>query len=73
MIRRSRTIKALQDILHNRIKHKKGEVHEFHSEVYTGSLSREIETLHWVLAKILTLKREYTTLNSKQQQQYDIL
>ena len=45
---------------------KKGEIHEPHSEAYTaGSLSREIETLHWVLAKILTLKREYTTLNSR--------
>ncbi|MCC2647489.1 MAG: hypothetical protein K0S67_403 [Nitrososphaeraceae archaeon] len=58
-------LKALQDILHNRIMQKKGEIHESHSEVYTGSLSKEIETLHWVLAKILTLKREYTTLNSR--------
>ena len=57
-------LKALQDILHNRIKQKKGEIHKSHSEAYTGSLSREIETLHWVLAKILTLKREYTN-NSK--------
>ena len=54
-------LKALQDILHNRIMQKKEEVHESHNEAYTGSLSREIETLHWVLAKILTLKREYTT------------
>ena len=54
-------LKALQDILHNRIMQKKEEVHGYHSEAYTGSLSREIETLHWVLAKILTLKREYTT------------
>jgi hypothetical protein len=58
-------LKALQDILHNRIMQKNGEIHESHSEAYTGSLSREIETLHWVLAKILTLKREYTTLNSR--------
>jgi hypothetical protein len=58
-------LKTLQDILHNRIMQKKGEIHESHSEVYTGSLSKEIETLHWVLAKILTLKREYTTLNSR--------
>ena len=58
-------LKALQDILHNRIMQKKGEIHESHSEVYTGSLSKEIETLHWVLAKILTLKREYTTLNPR--------
>ena len=50
-------LKALQDILHNRIKQKKGQIHESHSEAYTGSLSREIETLHWVLAQILTLKR----------------
>jgi hypothetical protein len=44
---------------------KEVEIHESHSEAYTGSLSREIETLHWVLEKILTLKREYTTLNSR--------
>jgi hypothetical protein len=50
-------LKILQDILHNRIMQKKEEVHEPHSEAYTGSLSREIETLHWVLAQILTLKR----------------
>jgi hypothetical protein len=39
-------LKALQDILHNRIMQKNGEIHESHSEAYTGSLSREIETLH---------------------------
>lgn len=61
-------LKALQDILHNRIKQKKEEIHNPHSEAYKGSLSREIETLHWVLAKILTLKREYTN-NSKLQKQ----
>ena len=38
-------LKALQDILHNRIMQKKEEVHEYHSEAYTGSLSREIGTI----------------------------
>ena len=33
-------LKALQDILHNRIMQKKEEVHEYHSEAYTGILSR---------------------------------
>lgn len=54
-------LKALQDILHNRIKQKKAEIHESHSEAYTGSLSREIELLHWCLAQILTLKRIYNS------------
>jgi hypothetical protein len=54
-------LKALQEILHNRIMQKKEEVHDSHSEAYTGSLSREIETLHWVLAQILTLKRIYNS------------
>jgi hypothetical protein len=54
-------LKALQDILHNRIMQKKEEVHEYHSEAYTGSLSREIELLHWCLAQILTLKRIYNS------------
>jgi hypothetical protein len=57
-------LKTLQDILHNRIKQKKGEIHESHSEAYTaGSLSREIETLHWCLAQILTVKRIYNSKN----------
>jgi hypothetical protein len=50
-------LKALQDILHNRIMQKKGEIHQSHSEAYTGSLSREIETLHWVLAQSLSIRR----------------
>jgi hypothetical protein len=41
---------------------KKGQIHESHNKVYNEYLCREIETLHWVLAQILTLKREYTTL-----------
>jgi hypothetical protein len=40
---------------------KKEEVHEYHSEAYTGSLSMEIELLHWCLAQILTLKRIYNS------------
>jgi hypothetical protein len=44
---------------------KKGEIRESHNKVYNENLCREIETLHWVLAKILTLKREYTTLNPR--------
>ena len=51
-------LKALQDILRNRIKQKKGEVHECHSMVYNQNLWREIETLNWVLAQILTLRRK---------------
>jgi hypothetical protein len=41
------SLKALQDILHNRIKQKKGEIHESHSKVYNDNLWRGIETLHW--------------------------
>jgi len=54
-------LKALQDILHNRIMQKKEEVHEYHSEAYTGGISREIELLHWCLAQLLTLKRIYNS------------
>jgi hypothetical protein len=54
-------LKTLQDILHNRIMQKKEEIHESYSKAYTGSLSREIESLHWVLAQILALKRIYNS------------
>ena len=55
--------------LHNRIKQKKREIHESHSEAYTSSLSREIDTLHWVLAQILALQRIY---DSKSRRNIDL-
>jgi hypothetical protein len=55
----SSPLKALQDILRNRIKQKKREVHESNSMVYNQNLWREIETLNWVLAQILTFRRIY--------------
>ena len=64
-------LKALQDILHNRIIQKKGEIHECQNRAYTDNLWGEIETLHWVSAQILTLKREYTTLKQKEFKQME--
>jgi hypothetical protein len=52
---RSRTIKNTQDIPYNRILQKKGEMHESHNKVYNDNLWKEIETLNWVSARILTL------------------
>jgi hypothetical protein len=50
-------LKSLQEILHNRIVQKKGEIHESHNRVYNERIWTEIETLQWVLAQILTLLR----------------
>ena len=46
---------SLQEILHNRIRQKKGEIHESHNRIYNERIWTEIETLQWVLAQILTL------------------
>jgi hypothetical protein len=51
-------LRSLQEILHNRIIHKKGEMHESHNRVYNDRLWTEIETLQWVLAQILMLLRQ---------------
>jgi hypothetical protein len=51
---------SLQEILRNRISQKKGEIHQSHNIAYTNILWTEIETLHWVLAQILTLRRRMT-------------
>jgi hypothetical protein len=51
------SLRSLQEILHNRIIQKKGEIHEFHNRVYNDNLWTEIETLQWVLAQILTRRR----------------
>jgi hypothetical protein len=51
-------LRSLQEILQNRIKQKKGEMHKSHNIAYNDSLYTEIETIHWVLAQILTLLRQ---------------
>jgi hypothetical protein len=48
-------LRSLQEILHNRLIQKKGEIHESHNKAYNDSLWNEIETLHWVLAQVLKL------------------
>ena len=45
-------LRSLQEILHNRIVQKKGEIHKSHNKAYNDGLWTEIETLHWVLAQI---------------------
>ena len=45
---------SVQEILHNRIIQKKGEMHESHNKAYNDSPWTEIETLQWVVAQIVT-------------------
>jgi hypothetical protein len=54
-------LRSLQEILQNRIIQKKGEIHKSHNRVYNDNLWKEIETLQWVLAQILTLLRRSQT------------
>jgi hypothetical protein len=48
---------SLQEILHNRIIQKKGEIDKSHNRVYSDKIWGEIEILQWVLAQILILLR----------------
>ena len=50
-------LRSLEEILHNRIIQKKGEIHDCHNRAYNERIWTEIETLQWVLAQILTLRR----------------
>jgi hypothetical protein len=50
-------LRSLQEILHNRIIQKKGEIHKSHNRAYNDNLWTEIETLQWILAQIHTLLR----------------
>jgi hypothetical protein len=63
-------LRSLQEILHNRIIQKKGEIHESHNRVYNERIWTEIETLQWVLAQILTLRRTRIQFQQQQQQHY---
>src|SRR5918994_4784519 len=44
-------LRSLQEILHNRIIQKKGEIHESHNRAYNERYGRD-RKLHWVLAQI---------------------
>ena len=50
-------LRSLQEILHNRIIQKKGEIHKSHNRAYNDNLWTEIETLQWILDQILMLLR----------------
>jgi hypothetical protein len=54
-------LRSLQEILHNRIIQKNGEIHESHNRAYNERIWAEIETLQRVLAQILMLLRRSQT------------
>ena len=50
-------LKALEDMLHNKIKQKKEKVHKTKNIAENDKLSIEIDSLHWVLSQSLSIKR----------------
>ncbi|MDQ3868716.1 MAG: hypothetical protein M3250_04060 [Thermoproteota archaeon] len=50
-------LKALEDMLHNKIKQKKEEVHKTKNIAENDKLSIEIDTLHWVLSQSISIRR----------------
>jgi hypothetical protein len=50
-------LRLLEDILYNRIKQKKQEMHRTHNRVDTDHVWTEIETLQWILAQNLSIRR----------------
>ena len=50
-------LKALEDMLHNRIAKKKIETHKHHEIAETEKIWTEIETLQWVLSEIRSTRR----------------
>ena len=50
-------LKELEDMLHNKIKQKKEELHKTTNIAETDRLSIEIDTHHWVLSQCLSIRR----------------
>ncbi len=50
-------LKTLEDMLHNKIKQNKEQVHKTKNIAENDKLSIEIDTLHWVLSQCLSIKR----------------
>jgi hypothetical protein len=51
-------LRLLEDILYNRIKQKKREMHKATERAVTDKLWTEIETLQWVLGQSLNVRRQ---------------
>lgn len=51
-------LRLLEDILYNRIKQKKSEMHKATERAVTDKLWTEIETLQWVLGQSLNVRRQ---------------
>ena len=50
-------LKKLEDMLHNKIKHKKEQVYKTKNIAENDKLSIEMDTLHWVLSQSLSIRR----------------
>jgi hypothetical protein len=50
-------LKILEDMLHNKIKKKQEEIYRTQNIGKNDRISTEIETLHWVLAQSLSIRR----------------
>ena len=50
-------LKSLEAMLHNKIKHKKEQVHKTKNIAENDKLSIETDTLHWVFSQSLSIKR----------------
>ena len=50
-------LKALEDMVHNKIKQKKEQVHKTKNIAENDKLSIEVDTLHWVLSQSISIRR----------------
>src|SRR5919206_350874 len=50
-------LKALEDMLHNKIKQKKEQVHKTKNIAENDKLSIEMDTLHWVLSQSISIRK----------------
>jgi hypothetical protein len=50
-------LRLLEDILYNRIKQKKQEMHRTQNRADTDHVWTEIETLQWILSQSLNIRR----------------
>ena len=58
-------LKTLEDNLHNRIMKKQEEVHKTQNIAENDRLSIEVNTLHWVIAQSLSVRKLLTGQHSK--------
>jgi hypothetical protein len=67
------TLHRLKQILNNKVKEKKNQIHPLHAKIYNNNLQIEIRSLRWVLQQLSSHKRQINQVRCLVEKEINIL